>query len=730
MDVHLMKYFARLMLSFIFIIVFFSSASYAADSDTAALKLSEEETKWLESNKERTFNLGLSPYSGFEYFKYNNEDRGYIEPLLKRISSDLGIKINLEISDSWADVYTGLQKGSIDILYGANETPERSMFMVFTKPFLKIPYTIMSRKESSVHTIGDIDKKRVGFIEDDFALYMLPKLYENLSYNKKLYKSQDECIDALRNNMIDAFITPGGPNIYNYIYEYPELSYVTKINKITSDMTFSTRKADKILVDILNKEITSLESEVIPELINKAEVSYNLKIMKLTEEEQKWLENDGTAVVGITKDYLPFEYYDNDEYKGIDGKIINQISKMTGIKFSYNYSDFDDLDGKLKSCEINVLNIAKTEERLDYVLYPEPFSKERDIIVGKKNQKDVRDIFGLEGKKVAVVRGFWHYELLTKNLLNVEIKETNSIQESMKLVHDGKADFLIENPTVVKYYIEELQYFDLVQRGSTSNDSFLYFGVSKNKPELAGIINKVLPIMDIEELSRSGYEEVPHKDNRKGYQRLLFITIGLVILLIIIIICVIKLISDLIKVRTERELLKQREYLLSIDTLTELHNRNYVNTKVMTAIDELPYPQAIIVADMNDLKLVNDSYGHQAGDVLLKTFADVLKEACPQGSQLFRIGGDEFLIILTDTSEEIALDIIKNIKETAKSKKIMFRDRDSFTLTAALGYSIRQSSKITYDELFKAADANMYNDKRKIKKYQKNKIKVRGIKHE
>jgi diguanylate cyclase len=715
MDVYLMKYLIKLLLSIICIAMVFPTICFASASNNNPLKLTEEEIQWLEINKNRTFTVGLQQISGYEYFRYNGEEMGYMQPLLRNISEDLGIKINLKVSNSWNEVYSGLQMGTVDILFGANETPERSKIMVFTKPVLKIPYAIISSKEGPVHTIGDIDNRRVGFEKDDFVIDELPKHYKNIYYDSRLYESQEDGIAALSSGLIDAFITTAGPILHDYIYKYPKLSYTFKINTITSDVTFSVRKSDKILIDILNKEISHLETNGISEIINKAEVNYNLKIMNLTEAEQKWLDNDGTAVIGITKDYLPFDYYDNGKFKGIDAEILKQMSKMTGIKLKYYYSDFDDLEQKLKNGEINILNIAKTDERSNYIIYPQPFSTERDIIVGRKDEKDVTDIFGLEGKTVAVIKGFWHYGLLTKNLTSIKIIETNNIQESMKLVQQGKADYLIENPTVVRYYTEELQYPDLVQRGSTSTDSFLYFGVSKNKPELASILDKVLLIMDIEELSRKGYEEVPHKDNRRGYQRLIFTIVGLILTLAVIIIYVIKLIKDLIKVKTERELLKQREYLLSIDTLTELHNRNYMSTKVLGNLDELPYPQVLIAADMNDLKIINDSYGHQAGDILLKKFAEVLREVCIEEDRLFRVGGDEFIVILIDSSQEEALKVVNKIRETSKTKEIIFGDGRRFILSAALGYSIRYSKEISFDELSKTADMNMYSDKKNAK---------------
>lgn len=516
---------------------------------------------------------------------------------------------------------------------------------------------------------------------------------------------------------------PGGPIVYDYIYRFPDLAYAFKIHNITSDMTFSTRKENKILANILDKEIKYLSSKnKLGELIDKSEIEYNIKIMNLTDKEIEWLKKDGKAVVGVTKDYLPFDYYENNIYKGISGEIIKEISKRTGIKFITSYGDFDSLYEKLTKGEIDVLNMAKTDERLKYAWYPRPYSLERDVIVGRKDSRDVRDIFGLEGKRVAVIKGFWHYEYLKKNLTNVNIIETNNIQESLTMVHKGKADYLIENPTVVRYYTEELQLYDLVEKGNTSADSCLYYGITKGKPELASIIDKVIPLMDIDELSKIGYEEVPHVANKEYDKKLILTIIGLGILLIIVILLVIKLIKDLIKERTETELLRQREHFLYIDTLTDVHNRNFFSRKIKDTIDYKPYPQAVIAADMNNLKAANDKYGHHVGDELLKLFADILKETCPKESLIFRMGGDEFQIILESFDENQVKKIIGDIKAATKERKIIISENEMIRPSAAYGYAIRWSPEKSFDELIKIADQRMYIDKNRHKYVLKQRI--------
>ncbi|WP_206458148.1 transporter substrate-binding domain-containing protein [Anaerovorax sp. IOR16] len=160
----------------------------------------------------------------------------------------------------------------------------------------------------------------------------------------------------------------------------------------------------------MNDEIESIEDNKLKEFIRENEIKYYRKIMNLNEDELNYLKQDGKAVFGITKDYLPFDYYSDGEYLGISAEIIKEIGSKTGITFTYVYDDFDTLYEKLKQGEIDILNIAKTEERSKHIIFPRAFSKERDIIVGRKDSLDVRDIFGLEDKKVAVyfgIKKFW-----------------------------------------------------------------------------------------------------------------------------------------------------------------------------------------------------------------------------------------------------------------------------------------------------------------------------------
>ncbi|AOT70794.1 transporter substrate-binding domain-containing diguanylate cyclase [Geosporobacter ferrireducens] len=704
---------------FIIVCIFFCTSFINGNAQkwdpTHSINLTEQEKEWLLENKGRTLIMGVVPYSGTDYYQYNGEDKGYLLELKKSLEEELGLQIRIEADQNWSQIYQGLQNGSIDILCGANETPDRKKMMSFTRPVHQYPYAVVAKVNGSIHTLGDIDNRIVGFIDGDAAIDLLPEKYKNIKYNQRRFSDQEEGIQALLEDQIDAFIITGGAVINEFIYNYPDLRQVASIRTITSDMTLSTRKEDEILARMLDKKIAQMSNTVLPKLIQQAEVGYYKKIMNLTESEREWLSKDGVAIYGVTKDYLPFDYYKNGQYMGISGQIIKEISRITGIQFIGKYEDFDILYELLEKDEIDLLNIARTEERIKRFHFPRPYSTERDVIIGRKESEDALDVYGLEGKTVAVIKGFWHGEHLIKNLTNVKIIETNNIQESLKLVHSKKADYLIENPTVARYYIEDLRLYDLTEKGVTSTDSYLYYGIAQRQPELAGIIDKAIPLLDIDALFKEGYREVPHRYDQESYKKLVALIIGLVILLIAIILYVIKLINDLIKEKTETELLRQREQFLYTDALTELHNRNYFKRKIKEQMDQQGYPQTAIICDINNLKVVNDQYGHHVGDELLKTFADSIRAVCPADSVIIRMGGDEFLILLTAMEERDVEQIIEEIKRINANNPISIVENNPIAVESAFGFATRESNEVNIEELIQLADKNMYSDKRKEK---------------
>lgn len=164
---------------------------------------------------------------------------------------------------------------------------------------------------------------------------------------------------------------------------------------------------------------------------------------------------------------------------------------------------------------------------------------------------------------------------------------------------------------------------------------------------------------------------------------------------------------------------KQLRYLSLHDNLTGFYNLNYFNRIIEKYEGKNDSIVSVILADVNGLKLVNDTLGHQYGDKLLKMFAVVVKR-CIKEEICVRIGGDEFVIILPNEDEEYAEGLIKKIKnEILKFNETL--EEKILTLSVAMGCATKKGNRTIRDAL-KEADDMMYKDKLLNKMSSRNQI--------
>jgi len=126
----------------------------------------------------------------------------------------------------------------------------------------------------------------------------------------------------------------------------------------------------------------------------------------------------------------------------------------------------------------------------------------------------------------------------------------------------------------------------------------------------------------------------------------------------------------------------------------------------------VPYSQEFTVCyiDINGLKTVNDNFGHSVGDDLIKTSCDIIKRNIDTEDVLFRLGGDEFIIVLLGKNKEEVEEIWEKIKRNLHSFNLS--GQKPFDLSASHGLSYYKPGTLTtVDEILDAADQTMYEEK-------------------
>lgn len=117
------------------------------------------------------------------------------------------------------------------------------------------------------------------------------------------------------------------------------------------------------------------------------------------------------------------------------------------------------------------------------------------------------------------------------------------------------------------------------------------------------------------------------------------------------------------------------------------------------------------MADLNGLKLVNDTYGHNEGDKLLKKMAEILKESCRSNDLIARWGGDEFVILLPETDRRAVKMVVERINQKISNTFLEFEDGSKLPLSAALGYGVKSHYFEDVFEILDEAESKMYKNK-------------------
>lgn len=171
---------------------------------------------------------------------------------------------------------------------------------------------------------------------------------------------------------------------------------------------------------------------------------------------------------------------------------------------------------------------------------------------------------------------------------------------------------------------------------------------------------------------------------------------------------------------TERIMFQQQlEYFSMHDQLTGLYNRTYFEEEVRRLSKSRDYPITLISFDLNGLKLINDSMGHDQGDRLLTAAAEVLQETLRGSDVLARVGGDEFTAILPNCDEQTAEKVIERIR---KNVQAFCDDNPDLYLSLSIGAATAEDNSVTFKDLFKQADDAMYRDKFAPSSSARNKI--------
>lgn len=153
-----------------------------------------------------------------------------------------------------------------------------------------------------------------------------------------------------------------------------------------------------------------------------------------------------------------------------------------------------------------------------------------------------------------------------------------------------------------------------------------------------------------------------------------------------------------------------------IDPLTGLYNRRYMESHIQTLLAEAKKagrPLSVLLADIDHFKKVNDTYGHDVGDIVLKEFSKRFSNNTRTVDLACRLGGEEFMIVMPDTDIARAFQVGERLRSAVAASPFTVSDSQSINVTASVGLATLESRKDTSETMFKRADQALYAAKRR-----------------
>ncbi|ARQ57843.1 MULTISPECIES: PleD family two-component system response regulator [Rhizobium] len=164
-----------------------------------------------------------------------------------------------------------------------------------------------------------------------------------------------------------------------------------------------------------------------------------------------------------------------------------------------------------------------------------------------------------------------------------------------------------------------------------------------------------------------------------------------------------------------RASVKQTIELAVTDPLTGLNNRRYLDNHLTVLFNRSMArgrPLSVLITDIDRFKQVNDTYGHDGGDEVLREFANRVRSTIRGADLACRYGGEEFVVAMPDTSPEVAAAVAERLRAAVESAPFMLKHSgEALNVTASFGIASRIGSVLTPDQLMKQADLALYEAK-------------------
>ncbi|HIR48982.1 MAG TPA: GGDEF domain-containing protein [Candidatus Faecimonas gallistercoris] len=655
---------------------------YNKEDETTTLTVREKQ--WVQENEDKTYDFEVVN----DYPLYGLNGEGVIFNFLDDFEDNIGLEFNripyLKDSKPSTDSFR------IRILDNDEKIGKKDLLLFNDN------YVAVGKTYERINSIKDFKNTTFGiFKEDSSEISYYLKSGTNLSY--KNYDDIKDLYKALDDDEVDMIIVPNIMYL-SYTIENDKYSINYFFTEMQKQIVLTLTKDNDELNEIVTKYYNKWKQTKYVEEYNNAYLEYYLEANDLDAKTKADL---------ISKNYTygyvensPYEKMVNGKVAGIAGEYVDRVARLSGITFKYKgYDTIQELKKAIDKGEVDLY--------FDYYNYNNEKYKstlstfiEKYVVLGKENDNHIVTSFeSMKADRIAMLGGDSLYNYFSNNA-RAKIKTYDNIDDLVK--NSGSRLIVVDQEIYTYYQNNKFKNLKLLYTDTMLND--YKFMVKNNNEAFYDLFNYIINTNSYYNYRNSGIANL----NASILEGSTFEQVYTIVLTIIFVPLIILLIIYLIiKKKKQIKKVKTSDRHKYTDMLTSLKNRNYLNAKMPEWEESKVYPQAIVMVDLNNVKYINDNYGHEEGDELIIKAASILVNTQLENSEIVRTDGNEFLIYLVGYSERQVATYVKKLGKEMKNLPHEFG--------AAIGYSMITDEIKTLDDAINEATLEMITAKEEMK---------------
>lgn len=507
-------------------------------------------------------------------------------------------------------------------------------------------YVVISKDYTAVKTFKDLSGKKIGALAS--IISRVSSSYTD-SNSYTTYETKEALTKALTDGEVSYIIVP----LAEYIDEvlYNKFNIVYHLDNFVNYYYIHLGN-DKTLNSIITKHYNEW-------INNDYEKSYYNNTYRLFCEKLSISDVESDNLTNKIYNFgfvnqTPFNALNSSKYGGIIFAYLEEFSKFSKVDFTYTkYKTYSELINSFNNNKLDLIFDPSSLETKNTTLNTN--IKEKFYIISPLTKNlSIVNLNEINNETIYVIKD----SSLAKYLSDLSNIKVETVKDEKALIRKAKKNNIIalDAETFDYYRNDRIKNYQISYTGYTNaNYSFKYINANDTFTKL---FTNYINYLSQTKMTNNGmitYKAAESSGNLVGVIAKYILIITSVVIVIIGV-----YISSKKKIKLNTKI-KKDEKLKFIDMLTSLKNRNYLNERISTWNQNTIYPQAIIVIDLNNIKYLNDTFGHEEGDRQIMAAANILHQTQQDNTEIMRTDGNEFMIYMVGYSEKQVLNYMKKL---------------------------------------------------------------------